>query len=177
MKVSRWASRIRVRNTSSYTAGPPPRSRKIHPFFRRSIPGPTLPTLPPPFFTAPVRFTPVAVLTSSHPRVASEISRSHPRLRRKVSLLRRFLPRWRHTRCQEPPFRLPPTSSSSPAHRTHTPLSSFSSDGFPPVYLPLVILIYSFRTYPNLNVCTVDCVYTCKWMKVHGIRVLVNTVN
>lgn len=57
-KVPRWASRVRVQNMSSYTTGPPPRDRKIHPFFRRSIPG--RPTLPPPSLFAPVRSTPVA---------------------------------------------------------------------------------------------------------------------
>jgi len=118
-KVPRWGQPRRVRNTSSYTAGPPPRGRKIHPFFRRSIPG--RPTLPPPSLFAPVRSTPVAVSSflrrTLRTRRAS-LARSHPCLPRKVSLLRRFPPRWRcapsfHPSCspslhvvhiREPPF-------------------------------------------------------------------------
>lgn len=104
----RWASRVRVQNTSSYAAGPPPRGRKIHPFFRRSIPG--RPALPPPSLSAPNAFLRSTLISSCFLRRTSTsamLSWSHPRLRRKVPLLHRFLPRWRHLRRQEPPFRSP----------------------------------------------------------------------
>lgn len=105
-QAEREMGQSRLDYTSSYTTGPPPRGRKIHPFFRRSIPG--QPTLPPPFVSAPVRSTsPLPVASSSRlffvalPLDERGSSRSHPRLRQKVSLLRRFLPRWRHARRQE----------------------------------------------------------------------------
>jgi len=142
------ASHVCVRNTSSYTAGPPPRGRKIHPFFRRSIPG--RPTLPPPSLSAPVRSTPVAVssfLRRTLVRGDQASPACTPCLPRKVSLLRRFPPRWRCASSFRP-------SRSRPLHVVHIRELPFSLSFRPMVFcwyifFPISLFLCCFLSEPG----------------------------
>lgn len=93
--VSWWLAEIRgglvviESRTRPPNAGPPPRGRKIHPFFSRSILG-----RPPPSFSSSAFHPPWPhrlAFSFSHPRHTEDPLRALP------SLLCRFLPRWRHS--------------------------------------------------------------------------------
>lgn len=177
-KVPRWASRVRVRNTSSYTAGPPPRGRKIHPFFRRSIPG--RPTLPPPF---PFRSR------AFHPRRPRRLCFVAPSCGERALPLapspsaKSFVPPPLSAEVAPySPSRTTLSSSSHPppriVHIREPPLYPFPSDGFLlSISSSRYSLVYSFRSYPNLNVCTVNSVYTSVRVSGRKCTRFANTAN